>query len=99
MHHQTSSSRPGRLALAFGLMLVMFAMLALIAACSGDDAPARDTRCDACTASQRCLQAFDGTCQSMVSCVAPGTTCSAPYVADAARCGTEIAGALTCYGP
>lgn len=79
--------------------LMLALALALFAACGGDDDPATDQRCAACTTDQRCLQSFDGTCQSMVSCVAAGTACSAPYVADAPKCGTEIAGALTCYGP
>lgn len=67
----------------------------------GDDgvqAPV-DRRCEKCTAEQACLQSFDGTCQSMVFCVAPGTVCGGVSIPDGPPCGTEIAGAIVCYGP
>lgn len=71
-----------------------------LAAC-GDDgaAPAIDRRCESCTADQVCLQSFDGRCESLVFCVAPGTGCGGLSIPDGPPCGTEIPGALTCYGP
>ncbi|MBK7535066.1 MAG: hypothetical protein IPI49_06730 [Myxococcales bacterium] len=80
------------------LLLFLLAWLPKLG-CAGDDSAAKDLRCEACAAGQRCLQVFDGTCKSSVSCVAPGTPCSAPTIPDAPPCGTEISGALTCYGP
>lgn len=70
--------------------------------------------CAACGTTQLCVQRFDGVCNGAISCVprtasCPANACSmeceqaycpSPYQCmNRAPCGTEVAGAFTCYGP
>ncbi len=72
------------------------------------------TACDACGVGTICVQRFDGVCGETFACVetdveCPDNACSkaceaalceAPYQCqNRPPCGTEVAGAFTCYGP